>query len=127
MQWMLGDPSNFERLRYMLSDDRMRQLIRGSSWSDGQTLASIRRVYEETGYIADPHTAVGLAAARDAPDPVIVLATAHPAKFPDTIQRALGSAPEEASGLTSLYAMPVRVQSIEANPYILRSELENWD
>jgi len=123
----VGRPSNFERLRHMLSDDRMRQLIRGSSWSDGQTLASIRRVYEETGYIADPHTAVGLAAARDAPDPVIVLATAHPAKFPDTIQRALGSAPEEASGLTSLYAMPVRVQSIEANPYILRSELENWD
>ena len=123
----VGRPSNFERLRHMLSDDRMRQLIRGSSWSDGQTLASIRRVYEETGYIADPHTAVGLAAARDAPDPVIVLATAHPAKFPDTIQRALGSAPEEASGLTSLYAMPARVQSIEANPYILRSELENWD
>ncbi|MDE2771313.1 MAG: threonine synthase [Bacteroidota bacterium] len=123
----VGRPSNFERLRFMLSDDRMRQLIRGSSWSDGQTLNSIRRVYEETGYIADPHTAVGLAAARDAPDPVIVLATAHPAKFPDTIQRALGSAPEEASGLTSLYAMPVRVQSIEANPYILRSELENWD
>ena len=123
----VGRPSNFERLRYMLSDDRMRQLIRGSSWSDGQTLASIRRVYEETGYVADPHTAVGLAAARNAPDPAIVLATAHPAKFPDTIQRALGSAPEEASGLTSLYEKPVRVQSIEANPYILRSELENWD
>ncbi|MYF63881.1 MAG: threonine synthase [Rhodothermaceae bacterium] len=123
----VGRPSNFERLKFMLSDDRMRRMIRGSSWSDVETLASIRRVYEETGYIADPHTAVGLAAARGASDPVIVLSTAHPAKFPDTIKRALGSAPEAASGLNSLYAMPVRVQSIEANPYILRSELENWD
>ncbi len=123
----VGRPSNFERLKFMLSDDQMRHMIRGSSWSDDDTLASIRRVYEETGYIADPHTAIALAAARDAPDPVIVLSTAHPAKFPDTIKRALGSAPATASELTSLYAMPVRVQSIEANPDILRSKLEVWD
>ena len=111
----------------MLSGDQMRRMIRGSSWTDGQTLASIRRVYEETGYIADPHTAVALAAARGASNPVVVLSTAHPAKFPDTIKRALGSAPEEASGLASLYSIPTRVQSIDADPYILRSELENWD
>ena len=123
----VGRPSNFERLKFMLSDDQMRHMIRGSSWSDDDTLASIRRVYEETGYIADPHTAIALAAARDAPDPVIVLSTAHPAKFPDTIKRALGSAPATASELTSLYAMPVRVQSIEANPDILRSKLEVWN
>ena len=65
----VGRPSNFERLRVMLLDDRMRRMIRGSSWSDEQTLASIRRVFEETGYIADPHTAVGLAAARGATRP----------------------------------------------------------
>ena len=123
----VGQPSNFERLKFMLSGDRMRRMIQGSSWSDGDTLASIRRVYEETGYIADPHTAIALAAARDTTDPVIVLSTAHPAKFPDTIKRALGSTPESASGLTSLYATPVRVQSIEANPHVLRSRLEIWD
>ena len=57
----------------------------------------MRRIYRETGYIADPHTSVGLAAAAkaagNADAPMIVLATAHPAKFPDAVERATGRAP----------------------------------
>lgn len=56
------------------------------------TLAAIRDVHRRTGYVADPHTAVGLAAAMRmaAPEPLIVLATAHPGKFPESVNKALG-------------------------------------
>jgi threonine synthase len=62
-----------------------------------ETAETMRRVYRATGYIADPHTGVGLAAAAKAQQstdaPMIVLATAHPAKFPDAVERAVGRAP----------------------------------
>jgi threonine synthase len=101
----VGVPSNLERLRHMLSDEQMRRIVSGFSISDADTLTSMRRVYEETGYIADPHTAVGLEAVRrfrtssgDA-TPVIVLATAHPAKFPEVVESALGFQPERPARL----------------------------
>jgi threonine synthase len=56
-------------------------------------------IHERFGYIADPHTAVGVlgweAYKRQHPEPSqgLVLATAHPAKFADVVQRAIGSAP----------------------------------
>ena len=56
------------------------------------TLTAIRRVYRDYGYLADPHTAVGLAAAErfSADGPVVCLATAHPAKFPEAVNAAVG-------------------------------------
>jgi threonine synthase len=58
----------------------------------------IGRVYRESGVIIDPHTAVGVnaarrALARDSATPVVALATAHPAKFPDAVERAIGLRP----------------------------------
>lgn len=113
----VGVPSNFERLRYLLRPDEMRELIRGDCVSDEQTLASMRRVYNDTGYIADPHTAVGLEAVRrhmndGVPGPYIVLATAHPAKFPDIVEEAIGFFPEEPPALTALRDLPVCVTSV---------------
>ena len=68
-----------------------------------ETLATIRDVQASCGYLADPHTAVGIAAAakveRDASVPMITLATAHPAKFPDAVARATGTAPPEPAAL----------------------------
>lgn len=61
--------------------------------SDEETLAEMRTTYAETGWVVCPHTAVGLAAARRSPrtdGPVVTLATAHPAKFPETVRMALG-------------------------------------
>jgi threonine synthase len=56
-----------------------------------QTIATIREVYERSGYILDPHTAVGVAAARALGSPdAICLATAHPAKFSDAVSSAIG-------------------------------------
>jgi threonine synthase len=92
----VGNPSNFERLQALYFGDyhKMRDAITGISVSDADTLLSIRESYEKTGYILDPHTAVGVMAAKklmpESTSPLIVTATAHPAKFPDVIKRALG-------------------------------------
>ncbi len=73
---------------------------------DDQTLATIAEVFKESGLLIDPHTAVGLHAARachhDPATPIVVLATAHPAKFPDAVARATGVRPELPEPLADL-------------------------
>lgn len=64
-----------------------------------EAAAAMRALHSETGVLIDPHTAVGLAAARQyrdqgAQEPIVVLGTAHPAKFPDAVRRACGFNPE---------------------------------
>lgn len=89
----VGNPSNLARIQVLYHNniERMRKEISAVSVSDKETLAEIRRTYDETGVILDPHTAVGVAAARQQSGrPTIVAATAHPAKFPETIERAIG-------------------------------------
>jgi len=83
-------------------------LFRGFSLDDAGTLAEIRRLWTGAGYLVDPHTAVGTAAARAlAPaDPavaVVVAATAHPAKFPEAVERATGLRPPLPARLADLY------------------------
>ncbi len=61
--------------------------------SDQETMDEMKRTYAETGWVVCPHTAVGLAAARrnrTADGPVVTFATAHAAKFPETVERVLG-------------------------------------
>jgi threonine synthase len=62
---------------------------------------TIRGLYEETGALIDPHTAVGVAAAREeaGSEPTIVLSTAHPAKFPDAVKRATGRVADQPERL----------------------------
>jgi threonine synthase len=82
------------------------QKFTGFTLSDDATLAEIRRTYRETGYLADPHTAIALAAARECAPigvPVIAAATAHPAKFPDAIEKAVGFRPPLPPHLADLY------------------------
>ncbi len=90
----VGNPSNIARLRSLYSGDhgRLKGIVETACVSDEQTLNEIRLTYERTGRIVDPHTAVGLAAARahSGSNPTIITATAHTAKFPDVIERALG-------------------------------------
>ena len=74
----------------------------------------IRRTWREAGYLLDPHTAVGVAAARrqlaaDPSVPVVALATAHPAKFPDAVERAAGIRPSLPPHLADLMDRPERV------------------
>ncbi|MEZ5814634.1 MAG: threonine synthase [Alphaproteobacteria bacterium] len=75
--------------------------------SDSETLETIKRVYDETGYILDPHTAVGFNVAEEvakaANGPVVTLATAHPAKFPDAVEKAIGLRPALPEHLADLF------------------------
>jgi threonine synthase len=72
-------------------------LFQGFALDDAATAAEIRRIHAASGYLADPHTAIGIAAARAAslpePVPIIAMATAHPAKFPDAVEQATGIRP----------------------------------
>jgi threonine synthase len=84
---------------------RARTLFHGFRLDDAGTEAEIRRLYG-LGYLADPHTAIGIAAARALPCshiPTVVAATAHPAKFPDAIERATGLRPALPPRLADLF------------------------
>lgn len=95
---VLPEPARSQLSRMGLSAERV---------SDAETLEEMRRTYRETGWIVCPHTAVGLAAARrgKATDgAVVALATAHAAKFPETVKAALGrdiALPDRAAEFTS--------------------------
>jgi threonine synthase len=82
----------------------------GFRLDDAGTLAEIRRTWQQAQYLADPHTATALAAARHRPPggaaPIIVAGTAHPAKFPDAVQEATGIRPPLPPHLADLYDRP---------------------
>jgi threonine synthase len=85
---------------------RARAVLHGFRLDDAGTEAEIRRLHKATGYTADPHTAVGLAAARAlCPGhgvPIVAMATAHPAKFPEAVERATGLRPPLPPQLANL-------------------------
>ncbi len=99
----VGGPSNFERLWAMWGED-VRHMVRGHVVDDEATSGRIALTWTQRGYLACPHTAVGLeAAARERSGgvhgPIVVLGTAHPAKFPGTVRRATGIEPPSHPGL----------------------------
>jgi len=76
---------------------------------DEATIEIIARTYAETGILVDPHTAVGLGAAGHDPTrsvPMVTLATAHPAKFPDAVEQATGIRPPLPAHLADLLDRP---------------------
>jgi threonine synthase len=92
--------------------------FRAAAFDDDATLAEIARVHELTGMVLDPHSATGTAAAAmlaalgPSDHPVISLATAHPAKFPDAVARAIGARPELPPHLADLFERPERTQTV---------------
>lgn len=130
--------SNFERLLFELTGrnaERVNALMRDLSakgsfaltqgehgqLKDGfdaertdeeMTLATIRALEKATGYLADPHTAVAYSAAgrvsRRPEVPMVTLSTAHPAKFPDAIHRAVGHMPAEPESVARQRTLPER-------------------
>jgi threonine synthase len=81
----------------------LRSLFTAHSVGEHDTEMTIRGLFEETGVLADPHTAVAVTAAgREAglgTAPMVVLSTAHPAKFPEAVERATGRVPEQPERL----------------------------
>jgi threonine synthase len=93
----VGAPSNFERMQAMYGQDidRLRHDVTGVAFEDRRVLDEIREMYHRTGYLLDPHGAIawlGLqqAMAQDADAIGVFLATAHPAKFREVVEPAIG-------------------------------------
>ena len=87
---------------------RTRTLFHGFRLDDAATTTEIRRLHDQ-GYLADPHSAIGIAAARamTCPHiPMVAAATAHPAKFPDAMQAATGARPPLPPRMADLYERP---------------------
>ena len=125
----VGSPSNFERLHGLMSTDRLREWVWGTSVLDAATLARVESVYREHGYLACPHTAVGLEgvaryrAATGDDTPVISLACAHPAKFPRAISRATGVDTPKEEALEALKSSAVNVEDLAPDLEALRQAL----
>jgi threonine synthase len=100
-----------------------------ASIDDAATLEVIRDLYERTGMLVDPHTAVGIGAARARrrhPDvPMVCLATAHPAKFPDAVERATGVRPPLPERLADLFDRPERFDSLPADLALVQAYVES--
>ena len=91
------------------------QLFHGTSLDDAATRAEIRRLHDMTGYLADPHTAIGIAAGRAGAlpgVPTVAMATAHPAKFPDAMLAATGRRPDLPRHLADLHAREERYRVV---------------
>src|SRR6202171_2643197 len=97
----VGNPNNFPRLLDLCRNrlEYVQKEIWGHRATDDQTLREMKAIHDRFGYIADPHTAVGIlgweAYKLEHSDPAqgLVLATAHPAKFADVVMKAIGIAP----------------------------------
>jgi threonine synthase len=88
----------------------IRQEFDAAAVSENETFREIAQTLEETGELLDPHSAVGRAAARrfKTDGPLVVLATAHPAKFPDAVEKASGVRPHLPQRLSYLLNAPER-------------------
>ena len=146
-------PSNLERLIFDIfardsaaTADFMQQVRRagqatvpaerfaslGDVWTsrrtdDPATLEVIGKTYRDTGRLIDPHTAVGLAAAqelRTEGEPTVVLATAHPAKFPDAVKQATGIAPDLPDSMSDLHERAERCTVLDNDLAAVRRHIE---
>jgi threonine synthase len=90
----VGNPSNFFRIADLYGNDynSVKEAIYGTSFTDGETRIAINDIYNKYSYLIDPHGAVGYLGALDYckrngnPCDIVILETAHPAKFADIIE-----------------------------------------
>jgi len=98
---------------------QMRAIFTADRANEQECGATIRAWMREAGYCADPHTAVGLAVAeketRDPSVPMVVLSTAHPAKFPDAVKAACGVSPALPDWLADLPQRKERITVLPAD------------
>mgnify|MGYP001438409607 CR=1 FL=1 len=129
----VGAPSNFSRMHTLFrgSHEALSKVVWGEGFSDKQTVETIERVYQEYGYLLDPHGAVGLLGAEKyrQGDPSaflsVVLATAHPAKFLDTVEEAIGREVSLPPALEKILDLPKQAETISTNFEDLKRYLLN--
>jgi threonine synthase len=101
---------------------QIRALFAADRADESEVAATMRTVKRETGNVVDPHTAVGIAVAekqelRDPTVPMVVLSTAHPAKFPAAVEAACGVRPALPEWLCDLDKRPERVTVLPADQF----------
>jgi threonine synthase len=99
---------------------QIRELFKGAGISEAETTRAIVSTLNQTGELVDPHTAVGLAAAYrlglgKGETPMVVLSTAHPAKFPEAVAAAAGVQPGLPRSAQGLAAKPERIDRLPAD------------
>jgi threonine synthase len=115
----VGDPSNLERIRWMFGDRLapLREAMSASVHTDDDIRSAIAELDRRHGYVADPHTAIAYLGARRCLDEgrarqVIFLATAHPAKFGDVVEAAIGRPVSIPAPLSQAMLRPRHVERI---------------
>ncbi|MGB5872432.1 MAG: threonine synthase [Bacteroidota bacterium] len=127
----VGDPSNLARIRSLFDEDleAMRRRIHTDSSTDEETREATREAFSQYRYVFDPHGAVGYGAARRFLDMkqtdgrAVVLATAHPAKFPEAMDEEMRSAVRVPEVLREIATRPKKMVPISADYEEFRSHL----
>lgn len=96
------------------------------SVSEEETIATIRQYYQDHAYLLDPHTAVGVRAAQELKEdrPMVCLATAHPAKFGEAVQKATGKEVKLPPALAGLAEKESRCETLDADIALIREYVE---
>ncbi|MCB9967714.1 MAG: threonine synthase [Geminicoccaceae bacterium] len=106
-----------------------RRLFAGARVDEATTAATIAEVRAATGQLVDPHTAVGIRAGRDLcppGTPLVTLATAHPAKFPEAMTRATGEAAPLPEPLAAMLQAHERFTTLPNDLAALQAHLRAW-
>lgn len=119
----VGAPSNFERIQALYDGclERLRADVRGAAFADAQVTEAIADVHARHAYVLDPHSAIAWLGLR--PEPGIVVATAHPAKFRETVEPAIGHAVELPPVLGAALTRPRLVTRMRPRIADLRTHL----
>lgn len=107
---------------------KIRADFASQSATEAETIATIRDFHQATGYVLDPHTAVGVhagQACRRQGVPLVCLATAHPAKFGEAVKRAIGREPEMPAALAGLAGKPSRCEVLDADIATVKGFVEH--
>lgn len=128
----VGNPSNFVRMRLLAGDewDKVRALVAGYYYDDTQTRSAMSDVFEKSGYVMCPHTAVAYLGLRDylaatgSDANGVFLSTAHPAKFLDVVEGTIGRSvalPERLAELLNKTknAIPMSTRFEDFKAYLL--------
>jgi threonine synthase len=127
----VGNPSNFARLQALFNHSlaEFRSEISGYSYSDKQTRESIKKVYDDFGYVADPHGAIGFRALteylNDNDAVGVFLETAHPIKFNQEVEAIIGSMISMPDSLTSVLDAEIKSHPCSSNYNDFKDLLEN--
>lgn len=119
----VSNPSNLIRIQELYKYDlvRIKNDVSSFSFSDSETISAIKEVYSNYNYICDPHTAVSYLGAKSfikdskKVQPVIILSTAHPAKFQSTVENCLNIKIQMPNSLHEILSKQKQAQRIDAS------------